>query len=874
MKTMKRFYKILICATAALLFSSCVEEVINEPIAVNDEILVSFSSSTKATTASTSVEAYVNHVDIIFFTYDSSDEKGADYVHSERLDLMGSTQATLQTKRSMFAPGQKYYVQVIANSSYDASYFVGKSYSELTNETQEDKNIHLTGLDLGGVAPKYFLMDGNAVLKSDPSSAGVVINNGVASDNTSLVATLARAAAKIEIIVKAGSTDEFEINFTDALAHSDGASYYIRNLPYETFLVDHEPSSETKRITTAKTRTAYMDWNPEQDSKTMDLIAYAYPHEWHHQSVLQYEPCVVVNLPFIYTDKVAGTTHEHPNSWYKIPMSADYKFDRNMYYRIEITINRAGATTMLDPLVVDDIKYDVIPWTDVTIQVGDNENSINFLQLNQDHVDIYNQNSDLTTLSFSSSSYIDKIELLEAYYYNYLDTRVDLSVASNDKYDVYDKIYASAEAGLNGGIDIFSPFVKMSQNEINELILALGQKPVVPEYPTAPVNPQVDEVSEPDPLAIAEKYSTSGFLGRVTVTWDESTKKFSDDSWYSDASERAQREYDAAMKAYNDWLAWVALSAAEKEQAIADYEGKLTKYTADLAEYNAASERLADYNKKVEAIYEASGDSHSNAIRYLKFRVMNQTGQEAIFTVAQYPTIYITNEHGKYSYRSDFGGTNFADGAGNPNYAGAEWNAAEQNWYYWRVASSDAFFGSKVAYSSGNSYTINYCYYTDEESPELATSRIDGLNNPRMYHVHVTATSSSYVIGIPRLDADGFTESSSENTMLVSPSFMIASQLGATLIPSGGIAQAKRHCEQYIEVTEDGVEYDDWRLPTAAEIDIIIEHQDISDAMAVVLTGNAYYCAYNTDGNGRVIYTKSTGKSGGQTAVRCIRDAY
>ena len=104
---MKRFYNILICATAALFLSSCVEEVVNEPIAVNDEILVSFSSSTKATTASTSVEAYINHVDIIFFTYDSSDEKGADYVHSERLDLMGSTQATLQAKRSMFAPGQK-----------------------------------------------------------------------------------------------------------------------------------------------------------------------------------------------------------------------------------------------------------------------------------------------------------------------------------------------------------------------------------------------------------------------------------------------------------------------------------------------------------------------------------------------------------------------------------------------------------------------------------------------------------------------------------------------------------------------------------------------------------------------------------------------
>ena len=116
---------------------------------------------------------------------------------------------------------------------------------------------------------------------------------------------------------------------------------------------------------------------------------------------------------------------------------------------------------------------------------------------------------------------------------------------------------------------------------------------------------------------------------------------------------------------------------------------------------------------------------------------------------------------------------------------------------------------------------------------------------------------------------------------------MIASQLGATNIPSsgggfgmtsnirelpGGIEQAKRHCEQYVEVSDGGVVYDDWRLPTAAEIDIIISHQDSSDAMAVVLSGSRYYCAYNIE-NGQPIHTKASGKSSGSCHVRCIRDA-
>ena len=109
---------------------------------------------------------------------------------------------------------------------------------------------------------------------------------------------------------------------------------------------------------------------------------------------------------------------------------------------------------------------------------------------------------------------------------------------------------------------------------------------------------------------------------------------------------------------------------------------------------------------------------------------------------------------------------------------------------------------------------------------------------------------------------------------------MTASQLGATEISAGGtgvpggVDQAKQHCEQYVEVTGDGVVYDDWRLPTAAEIDIIIQHQDASEALAVVLSGSRYYCAYNTDANGRVIYTKETGKNSGKSHVRCVRDAY
>ena len=733
MKTMKKITTILTTAAVMLIFGSCIQDVIDEPVAVNDEIVLSFSSlKTKA--VSNPNEEYVSHADIVIYSCNDAGQP-LDWFYTERVNLAGVNKVVLEAKRSEFSAGAKYYVQVVANSSAQASFFEGISYSNLTNAKQKDENILFTGLDLNGVAPQYFLMDGVAVLMSDRSSKAVVLNNGIASDNTELEVTLERAAAKIEIIIKAGSSDEFELKFNENIEHSDKASYYVRNLPVETFLVDHDPTSTTVLQTSSNTRTTFMQLVPEQ----VDLTVYAYPHEWHNQSVLESEPCVIVNLPFVYTDKVKGTVENHPNSWYKIPMSADYRFDRNMYYKVEVVVNRAGATTMLDPQVVSDVKYEVIEWEEVLINVGSNTNNVNYLQLNTDHVDMYNVNVDDSSLEFFSSSPIAKIELLEAFYMNSVDKPVNVSSAYPTSYR---GINAVADKDvLNGRITINSPFVGATSSE----------------------------------------------------------------------------------------------------------------------------------------------DSHSNAIRQMSFRVTNETGQQVDFTVNQYPVIYIVNQRGYYSYREDFNGTTYLVQG---SRSGASWNSG---WTYSSESSSSVFFGSKVVNGEADAngkYRIDYTYWNGSRR---VTNNTSTFNNPRIYHVYVTSTSPDYVIGIPRLDAEGYTDSSAENSKLVSPSFMIASQLGAVNGPRGsgfgsssavelpgGIEQARTHCEQYVEVTQDGKVYDDWRLPTAAEIQIIIDHQDDSGAMAEVLSGTQYYCAYNgVDSQNRIIYTKVVpGKNSGSSHVRCVRDAY
>ena len=93
-------------------------------------------------------------------------------------------------------------------------------------------------------------------------------------------------------------------------------------------------------------------------------------------------------------------------------------------------------------------------------------------------------------------------------------------------------------------------------------------------------------------------------------------------------------------------------------------------------------------------------DSHKNTIRYMTFEVTNADGLKTRFTVAQYPTLYITNEHGMYSYREDFDANDALS---------VSWSSSSQAWqYYTRAQNGGGFFVSKVAVASGSGYSIRY----------------------------------------------------------------------------------------------------------------------------------------------------------------------
>lgn len=803
---------------------------------VNESIILYLDSPDTKVVADNETESYINSLDVFIFKADANNGKG-ERVYYDRYEVNNSGSLTLNCKRSEFNPDDRFFVYLVANTNFTKEELAAqKTYAALLNNRQKDEYIHLAGLTSSN-APRYFLMD---ALATDAKGASPLqLNDGIVANNTILKGELRRAASKVEITINAGENILFH-HFENDI-ESEGGLYHIRNLPCDAFIL----AGEEVRTTTATLRntekgnSVYFGWHPETDPKKVTLTTYVYPHTWKNASLLDYETCVIVNLPMLHIN--GDEVVEYKNSWFKIPMTNTSSFERNHYYSVNINLNRPGAAADSSPQIFEHIYYNVQDWTTKRVSVGGVQGP-QYLQLNTDHVDMYNINMDDFTLEFASSSFIpaDGIELLEAYYYNYLDQKVDLS--KNDKYGIYGSIKATAvQDALNGAIKIVSPFVAMTRAEMDAEISKLVKPTTVPEPAGKPK--EVENPNNDDKLnEIANKYR------RTKWRRDGDRVIFEKNGVGSSDYQKAQQEYDNLKAQYDDYLK--------------DLETWVNSYP----EYAAYIKAMEEYEAAVREIESSSSDSHSNAIRYLRFRVTNETGQTAEFTVTQSPTLYITNEHGYYSYRSDFGGTTY-EKKGNPNYAGATWS--NNKWQYTSNASNSSLFGSKFAQSSGSSYQILY-YYWDNNTKR--TSNISGLNNPRMYHVHVTATSAIYTVAIPRLDENGYTLGNADNAKLVSPSFMIASQLGATQSPSS-MTVAASHCKEYIEVTRDGKVYDDWRLPTEAEVKIILDHQYVSDAMAEVLSGKYYWCAYTADGKNYVQNTQTSSTSN-NTAVRCVRDYY
>jgi len=215
--------------------------------------------------------------------------------------------------------------------------------------------------------------------------------------------------------------------------------------------------------------------------------------------------------------------------------------------------------------------------------------------------------------------------------------------------------------------------------------------------------------------------------------------------------------------------------------------------------------------------------------RYIKIIFSNGTDSKTVL-VKQYPLEYITSISGSYSYKDDGNGTQVLN----------SYDPKAKKYTRGTINKpKDDIFTSKYYDAS---YSMIY-----ETGTKL--SRFQGAaqtTNPnnQMYVVRITTTSSKYIVDKPIL-TNGVTDGSAANNNVVSPAFMLASQLG-TVLPTTWDA-ASDHCKKYVEISTSGKKYDDWRLPTLAELEIISTYQVQSgqNVMTTVLAGNYYWSAYH-----------------------------
>lgn len=706
--------------------------------------------------ADSGAESYVNHLDIMIFEDAADDANKRLFYHQRTATAAANDSVRLGVDVDDIVIGAKYWVYVVANSTLEASTFANIANVENLFDLEEQLfNYHLTASGLQNT-PSHFLMDGCAYMgESEPSTASaIVIAQEKITDTIELNVMLRRAAAKVVVKLLASEAIEFSNTIEGATP-----GYYVRNAPYTTRVMADGAVRQCEELeTTHETMSPYYKWitDSEGNITSVEITLYILSHTWQTNDSFSYATNLLVDIPALYNSELNGAriVKPHPNNYYQVPMSRDFVFERNHYYEVTANIHAPGAEDFSEPVIIDDLKYSVHPWTEHTIDIG-GEVGPEYLKVNLDELKMFNTDTDSTSLLFSSSSPVT-ITVADSYYIDKFGIRQNISAST------YRISGTTDDGAISGNITVHS---------------------------TLPTN---------------------------------------------------------------------------------------------------------------------------NTIRYFTLIVTNETGQEERVLVEQFPLVYVVNVLGHYSYRDDFkSGSNapttiYNQGSSIGSVSLSRWSAATGCWSYSYSASPGGFWTSKVvretypsthynASHRGRSDIDYYGYYSSgwgDSNVQLRYSGAQDPGNARMYHVRITATSEDYNLGVPRLTSDPnvdfeFTDPGDDNANLVSPSFMIASRLGFVNSNNFGAAdtQTKRlslsrdHCAYYVEVADNGTVYDDWRLPTASELRIIMELQGTSsqsaDAIDYLLNADYYYSAsgpvFNPKNDSNVSESRADDDS---WAIRCIRDAY
>lgn len=326
---------------------------------------------------------------------------------------------------------------------------------------------------------------------------------------------------------------------------------------------------------------------------------------------------------------------------------------------------------------------------------------------------------------------------------------------------------------------------------------------------------------------------------------------------------------------------------------------KLSNRYSQKIEYDNETHRSGKVTVTIAASSTGSVLPENLASHHYEIKLKNANGIEKIVRVSVRPELYITPLRGVVGTRSDFKsqypiiGANYVS-VSPPSFSSSNKyeSTREANFfakmYYWN-------WNAKISYiqwvGSGNNWAL--------VGASTSSGQMNG--NPYMYLVvmsQVPASIASYPdmvnYGIGRVNADASSGERLASNSLISPMFLVASELGTTLDMTA--SQARDHASKYREVVSSNFIYtandkksdylnlDGWRLPTKGEVALIAKLQNFTGQDVIEQTfqykengGRAYYTLYSEDQKGwffvhtNTSLEQATG-SEGTPSVRCVRD--
>ena len=648
--------------------------------------------------------------------------------------------------------------------------------------------------------------------------------------------------------------------------HYEGLDAVGQNV--EVYFTENEKDTEGNR---------YLDLYPSADERYVDgvpycyIVTYDYCNTWG-ENAEELAPYMLLSYPFYSKESADATNTITTFNYYRIPLCDQTKntgLERNHIYKVEATISGSGSTSLSGRVNDVRLNYQVVDWTH-------NENEVVnilaekffYFYVTPKRYELRGNDTQTVDLAYyAPEGSVVQVRNVKIYYYNSSGTTV------------YQ--YGSNNTQLN---NVFSSFTTPN-NIAQPTSITVNADGTISISSEALANKAVKCISFTAFTTFVDENNQT-----QTLTEDVFIKHFPTDNiqnvegWFSyklgGGTARTIREYswDPTADGWDSYDGYedVEVTEAEYEQAV---DGKHT----DIVTGTHATTRDEFLSHVTTNNDRAAANSEANAVNgywgtnpnnYNYTRTNPGTANASDnwdYWDHYWGTTYYQNYYIEHKYTNYYTNTPQTVYYARRYFRDVTYNT---NWVIWNIDSQNRYTTSKTTYDSWMSAKIfvsPYIYRITQGGnngnyiAQAANNAI--FTNNHMYIIQIASTSDNYILGRPIVDST--THLSQDH--VVSPAFMIASQLGGFDRGSAGLngATAAEHCSQYVEVAQDGTTYTGWRLPTKEEVNVIIEYQyspSTSESMAEVLTAHYYYSLDGTSATN----TQYTGTNG--TFVRCVRD--